>query len=469
LHYKDAILDQLAGKANVAQFVSFSPDLSQRYARIFGYEANYVFSSLQDAIETILFRSPESSVNIRSFEPSSPKTQEFIYGLKSTDAIERNLKRLANNGLYTIVNETIDVCDGGVSGVLLGDVIEFAPCDTPRCVEKPSTAALPSHLGLHLLKIIYGFTPTLDYPPNTRVEFSIHPLKRGFLHEHTIVWELEEVEKGHSKAQIYWPNRFSRFIGDKVYGLLIAHLLELPVPETTVISRRIAPFSFGQSTGSAEVWIRTCPTVQMPGKFSTYRGWHDPFELMAFEDPEGDSIASIIAQKGVEATYSGALVVSEKLSVDGQEEIIVEGTQGFGDEFMLGRKRRSTLPNKIISSVKALYQQAAVKLGPVRMEWVADSQKIWIVQLHSGTTKSSGSIIYPGKALSYHQFDVERGLEELRKLISSIEGSDQGIVLVGDVGITSHLGDVLRRAKVPSAIASTREEVDAVLRVNECL
>lgn len=458
MHYKDAILDRLASRANVAQFISFNPELEQRYARIHGYEANYEFSSLGSAIEAILARSSESSANIRSFDPNDPKSKEFIYGLKDFKEIQDTVKRLASQGLYTILNETIDICDGGVSGVLMGDVIEFAPCDTPRCVEKPGTAALPRQLGMRLLKTVYGFTPALNYATDTRVEFSIHPIRRGFLHDHTIIWELEDVGENYSKASIYWPNRFSRFIGDKVYGLLIAHLFELPVPEATVISRRVAPFRFGQATESAEVWIRTCPVVQIPGRFTTLRGWRDPFDLMTTEDPKGDAIASIMAQAGIEATYSGALLATQKTEKKDSEEIIIEGTQGFGEEFMIGRKKRAVLPDKIIGSVQDLYNQVFAKLGPVRMEWVADSKRVWIVQLHSGATKSSGRTIYPGHVLSYHRFEVEQGLEELRKLVSTIQGKGEGIVLVGNVGITSHFGDVLRRAEIPSRIEPTNKE-----------
>ncbi|MHC5761846.1 hypothetical protein, partial [Nostoc sp.] len=82
---------------------------------------------------------------------------------------------------------------------------------------------------------------------------------------------------------------------------------------------------------------------------------------------------------------------------------------------------------------------------------------IWLVQLHCGATKSSGSTIYPGNVPFYHTFEVERGLEELRNLISTIQNKEEGIILVGDVGITSHLGDVLRRAEIPSRIEPTNK------------
>ncbi|MGF1541812.1 MAG: hypothetical protein ACFCU5_15415, partial [Pleurocapsa sp.] len=393
-------------------------------------------------------RSPEHSVNIRSFDPQDPKSREFIYGLKDVSVVKDAVQRLAGEGLYTIINETIDINDGGVSGVLLGDIIEFAPGDTPRCVEKPGTAALPRQLGLNLLETVYGFLPNLDYSHHTRVEFSIHPLRCGFLRDHTIIWELEDVGVNHALAKIHWSNRFSRFIGDKVYGLLIASLLNLPVPKTTTISRKVAPFSFGKPTGNEEIWIRTCPNVQVPGKFTTHRGWIDPFHLMATEDPKGDMIASVIAQAGIDAAYSGALMVSE----DG--EIIIEGTKGFGEDFMVGIKKRDVLPDKIINLVQVLYEQISSQLGAVRMEWVADDSRVWIVQLHCGATKSSGSIIYPGNPSKYHEFDVEEGLEALRELIYHVNNHNEGILLIGDVGITSHFGDVLRKAEIPSKIIS---------------
>ena len=54
------------------------------------------------------------------------------------------LKRFSSQGLHTIVNETVDVNDGGVSGVLMHNVLEYSPDDTPRCVEKPGVASLPA-------------------------------------------------------------------------------------------------------------------------------------------------------------------------------------------------------------------------------------------------------------------------------------------------------------------------------------
>lgn len=72
------------------------------------------------------------SVNIRSFHPDSMQGNEFIYGITDVETAVCHVERLASKGLYTIVNETIDVNDGGVSGVVQNNFIEFSPGVTPR-------------------------------------------------------------------------------------------------------------------------------------------------------------------------------------------------------------------------------------------------------------------------------------------------------------------------------------------------
>ena len=40
----------------------------------------------------------------------------------------------------------------------------------------------------------------------------------------------------------------------------------------------------------------------------------------------------------------------------------------------------------------------------------------------------------------------------MRELISEIKDREIGIELIGNVGVTSHFGDLLRRARIPSRI-----------------
>lgn len=453
-HVKDKILNELAERGNVAQFVSFGPDLSQRFSRVRGYEPNHRFESVEAAVGELLAVSPESSVNVRSFEPHNPKSRAFKYGLEDPERVVTEVRALAEAGLTTIINETVNVGDGGVSGVAFEDTLEFAPEHTPRCVEDPKVvvASLPRELGLRLLHTVYGFEPDLSNQPGLRIEWSLHPLPRGFHHAHTILWEVERQPTSgtsHSVRELVrWPNHFSRFLGDKAYGLLMGHLLGLPVPRTQVIARKVAPFNFGQDTGVTERWIRTCPTEQLPGLFTTQHGWLDPFELMSKEDPEGTAIASILCQQGVQARYSGSLVAQ----ADAKPHL--EGASGFGEDFMGGRRGPETLPEEVTRAVLGLYEHVSSILGPVRFEWVWDGANVWLVQLHRGKSPGQGRVIYPGEAKGYRRFPVSQGLESLRELVEEIRGTGEGIVLVGRVGVTSHFGDVLRRAEIPSRLES---------------
>lgn len=444
---KDASLDCLAELINVAQFVSYEPHggrPKQAYSRVLGEEPNRFFANVAEAAQMLIARSADASVNVRSFSPESPLSREFIYGLARVDDVVNAVGRLTAEGLNTIVNETVDVHDGGVSGVLLGNTIEFAPDDTPRAVEKPGTASLPLGWGLRLLTTVYGFEPDLAVPESTRLEFSLHPRPRGWRHTHTLGWEIGE-HPGLALSPVpQWPNRFSRMIGDKVFGLLVAHHIGLPVPRTTVINRRVAPFTFGQATGSAEIWFRTAPIEQMPGKFTTTRGWSDPFKIMAEEDPENQSIASILGQAGVEPLYSGASIVMQT------GEITTEGLRGAGDAFMQGSAKAEMLPTSILADVKRLHANAA-ELGPVRFEWVHDGERAWVVQLHRGATTSVADVLVPGQAKHWTAFNVSQGLEKLREIIARLEPG-HGVELHGAVGLTSHIADVIRRANVPARI-----------------
>jgi hypothetical protein len=302
-------------------------------------------------------------------------------------------------------------------------------------------------MGVDMLRTIYGFEPDLSYPPRARVEFSIHPLRRGVRQAHTIIWELEISSDIKLRGDLVWPNLFSRHLGDKSFGLLVADAIGLPVPYTTVVSRNLAPFSFGRRTGTGERWIRTSPAEQMPGRFTTRKGWIDPFLLMSREDPKGKLISSVLDQDGVDARYSGAAIAGP------DSEPLIEGVVGQGVSFMQGTMAPQQLPPPIIEKVTATYVTASKQLGPVRFEWVLDDRQVWIVQLHRGATKTIGGILYPGHPTAEHRFQVDKGLEALRALISELPpGEKQGIVLLGRVGVTSHFGDLLRRARIPSRI-----------------
>jgi hypothetical protein len=448
---KDASLDFLAARGmNVAQFVSFSPaprGPAQELSRVVGEVPNHSFRNARSAIQTLLARSADHSVNVRSYEPFNPQSREFVYGLKSVDDAEDALRRLSGDGLHTIVNETIDIHDGGVSGVLMGNVLEFAPDDTPRCVEKPGTASLPRGWGRELLSTVYRFPVDLAVPFASRLEFSLHPAPRGWKQTNILVWEFSEEESPDAKPQLQWPNNFSRLIGDKVFGLLVAHQLGLAVPETTVINRRIAPFTFGLPTGWGETWIRTAPVEQVPGKFTTRRGWTDPYSLLASEDVTGTQIASVIAQQGVRPEYSGALIVGAA------NKAIIEGKAGAGDTLMLGESAPQNLPSHVRKHVLHIFEHARAALGAVRLEWVFDGERVWVVQLHRGATETTKTQITKHSAANWVPFDVAQGLEALRSLIANLD-DQTGVEIRGRVGLTSHIADVVRKANIPARMVA---------------
>ena len=460
-HHKDDILAELARMANVAQFVSFTPNLRQTHSLVRGYDPDHLFRGVEEAVGAILDASPERSVNIRSFDPASPKSQPFPYGLTTEAEVLSHLRELAGGGLHVIVCETVDVADGGVSGVVHGDIMEFSPGDTPRCVEKPGVVSLDRQVGMELIRVVYGMAPELDFPHDVRVEFSTHPIRRGYQDSHTIVWEVEHLGAPVSAHTLpHWPNNLSRMVGDKAFGLIVAHLLGCRVPRTTVFPRKLPPFTFGSSTGTGETWLRTCPPEPVPGKYTTKHGWTDPFALMQIEDPQNTGIASVLAQEGVDGRYSGALLMLDT------GETLIEGVSGAGDAFMVGRVAPELLPDSVVTRVRTESDRLRNRLGPLRLEWVLDDVgNLWVVQLHRERHEASGTMIYPGTPSGFRRFDVAEGLEALRKLVADVARTGEGIVLVGRVGRTSHMCDILRQGCVPSMCAAGLDESEVSLGV----
>jgi hypothetical protein len=446
---KDQVLDRLAHEGgNVAQFVSYGPE-GQRFSRIHGQNHEHKYSDIQTALETLLSHSGYGRINLRTFLPDKPDGNPFKYGLSNSAEAAEMVINFIGQGYYVVVNENISITDGGFSGVIFGNLIEGAPGDIPRCVEKPGCMRLPRSIGFDLIKAIYGFQFHMPFKSTYRVEFSVHPNRVGYAGDKQIIWQAEEYDPAllPQAPDIEWPNRMSRAMGDKAYGLLIASVINLPVPHTTVVSRMIPLFSFGEKIHSEEPdWVRTVPKEQSPGKFQTIRGWKDPFSIMQEDDPDNTKIAAVLIQHGLKAHYSGSAIT------DSNDQLFFEGCRGYGDKFMTGNQSPEKLPAQVQGEVNFLYERIRDKIGPARFEWVFDGRLAWVVQLHRGRTATSGNVIYPGLPKDWRIFDVSAGLEELRKLAALASENNFGIRLVGDVGLTSHFGDVLRKAKVPSTL-----------------
>jgi hypothetical protein len=451
---KDDVLANLARAANVAQFVSIRADDPNVPRHVCIRDFNGDASSLEDCIRQLLEASVESKVNVRTFSQTFSKGGEFITGLSDVQTVLSTIERITNSGISVIVNESIDIKDGGVSGVFFGNTVEFAPDDTPRCVEKPGVCRLPRDIGNKILYQVYGVSLPVGFAETQRVEFSIHPRRRGIQRSPLIIWEVElqAACDRQEDVQIMWPNRFSQHIGDKTFGLLVAYTLGHNTPFCTVVSRRIRPFVFGLSTGTNEFWCRTAPRRQLPGKLPTVLGHQDLFTLLESVDySDRDALASVLVQEGVEARFSGGAAIRQS------GDIVVEGVTGRGDGFMLGNDAPTYLPTVIQRDVKATISELRKVLGPCRMEWVHDGNKVWIVQVHVGGISSDPIRIVDGSADEWVDFYVDNGLECLRSLLSQMNLSRKGIRLIGDVGVTSHFGDLLRGFKVPSCLVRSEQ------------
>ncbi|MDO8571179.1 MAG: hypothetical protein Q7R79_00680 [bacterium] len=455
---KDEVMKNLTERGvNVASFVSFGPDGKQRFCRVRGFHPHKLFTDYESAVRAMYATGYIDLVNVRTFLPEKPDGNPFFlgvkHGFKDPSVVARFVAEHIQKGFHVIINEDVPVDDGGFSGVVMGDTVEFAACETPRCVDRDDPipcAKLSLKLTRRLVSHVYGCNFILPFSPAHRVEFSVHPGPVGYFGTKIIIWQAEDMLAPSEVATPMWPNRYSVHMGDKAFGLLMAWLHDFPVPHTQVFGRVIPPFSFGDEVHSGEgCWIRTCPRRQEPGRYTTKRGWLDPFMLMEQEDPERKYIAAIIAQQGIKAGYSGAAITGS----DGNA--IIEGKEGRGDKFMLGEVGAAELPKNVAHDVLALWYALRETFGVVRFEWVYDSyhRKAWIVQLHGGASQSVGSEIYPGEAVRWVDFKVPGDLEDLRFLSKQAREEKFGIRLVGNIGITSHPCDILRRDKIPSRLS----------------
>jgi len=170
---------------------------------------------------------------------------------------------------------------------------------------------------------------------------------------------------------------------------------------------------------------------------------------------EDVNLASVLSQDAVEALFSGASFITAY-----EEEDLIEGVAGKGDKFMVGEKNKEILPTDVVNAVKTLNNQVRCyhsELGDVSIEWVYDGTMVWVVQLNQlRVNNERGSndrrIIVDGSPSCYKKVFVEDGLENLRQKINLYKKRNIGIELIGNVGITSHFGDLLRLSNIPSIL-----------------
>jgi hypothetical protein len=167
-------------------------------------------------------------------------------------------------------------------------------------------------------------------------------------------------------------------------------------------------------------------------------------------------ISSVLIQDEVPAIYSGGSLTQ----VD--QSVYIEAKRGFSDRLMLGEEGPDV---SIRRNVRDLVEKTHLELmrlfGSVRVEWAYFDSKIWILQLQQEEAISKNNIIVPGNPIVSHDFNVREGLESLRLLVQSLKDTQEGINLVGDIGMTSHMADILREYNIPSRrLASQRSLFD---------
>lgn len=430
--YKDEILVALASVGNVARFVSFGPDGHVR--RAIPHVAPT--ASIDGAVSRLLSVSASGRVNVRTFRPEAPEGNPFIYGLTDPAEVARVVREHLGLGYHAIVNETIPTDDGGVSGVSQDGVVEVVPGATPRGVETSDPASLPPSVAIEALRIIFGVDISAAIEPGERSEFSLHPYRCGTRDEPVILWERRPVEPHAAAVLPSWPNSLSRFVGDKAYGLLMAHLYGARVPRATVICRNVAPFTFGQPTGEPRRWSRAVPAVKMPGELPTFRHWADPFAVAA---ECGDALTSILSQDDVPAEYAGAALVTP-------DAVTVEGSKGYGDTFMVGENGADKIPEAVTSAVSSDLGALRQHFGTFSAEWVYAKGAVWLVQINQLTAAEAGGYT-EADADEWVTFHATDGIDALRALLPTV--GDRGVRVEGAAGVTSHIGDILRRAGIP--------------------
>jgi hypothetical protein len=154
-----------------------------------------------------------------------------------------------------------------------------------------------------------------------------------------------------------------------------------------------------------------------------------------------------MAQQAVDPFWSGSLIAVK------DDDPLIEGVRGRGDDFMIGKQGPQHLPDDVRRQVLALFAQARRFFRPVEMEWVFDGNQVWVVQLHATAAVGDAAMIVPGNPARWVSFPVAKGLDAFQALIARARDHDTGIELVGRVGMTSHFGDLLRTAQIPSRLA----------------
>lgn len=461
-------LMKLAESVNVALFCGFRPVNGQPSFVGSNFlqnsDAFHESIDMESAVKLLFERSHMQAVSVRSHPVDDATNRSFDYWIEDPATAISLVYEYARQNCVVVVNEGIPVETLTCAGVVQDEIIEFAPMDTPRCVELAGVCSLPRKWGENILRYVFGIGLDLESFRQHRVEFSMHKFEAGSRNNRVLIWEVEPAAAIQTQPLI-WPNRFSRFLGDKAFGLLIAEQMGLRIPRTRYFHREFGiEFAFGIPTNSKDHIDRICPTDQIndQGSSPTLRnqaakplsfltqfegeksGQNDPFKGVAYH---GFKYPSVLRQDWIHPHSSG------KTATRTNGDPLHEGVSGSGFDYMLGHSPPEALNQVVVRDLDALFWELKSTLGDVEFEWVHDGSKLWVVQLNQSGSLAEFDWIYKGTPDKWINIDGFGSYNEFRKLVKNLN-SGIGVLVEGRFGLTSHKAGLLRSSQIPSKFST---------------
>lgn len=443
---KDSVLKKLSKEWDVANFVSVSPMGEVRASNL-----SLLTEDLETDLKRILEESPRHLVNVRSFctDAENIKT-EFVLGLGDIGDILRQVEKNCENGLYSIVNENIDPCDGGVSGVLHGDIIEFVTNGTPRDVEKgEKVISLGKAIGIKMLEQYYDvdLERLRSLPMNSRIEFAITRDKR------LLVWEVKQLPNqglARKKMDLNVDSLFVETIREKVFGLLLVNALRLNVVESTVVNSIGNTVSFGKKVqGESEldtVIYRASPSRFSPGEFDNSESSINVDIVERIKELEERDGITYLAQKKLNTKLVGGVISSK-----GRR--LVEFSDGNGQDFMLGKaipiEYQGDDLGLIVSQVDYICSRIESLVGnSFKLELIVDEfETVYVAQFNVINDVQQQIVISKEERENALEVDVKEETPlSLANRLEYLEVRGKQVDLVvfkGNIGHTSHFCDVV--------------------------
>jgi hypothetical protein len=115
---------------------------------------------------------------------------------------------------------------------------------------------------------------------------------------------------------------------------------------------------------------------------------------------------------------------------------------------MLGEQEHEILPNEVILNINDTLKKMNQLIGPCNIEWVFDGSTVWVVQVNNAKLKNQK--INTDSRFEWVPFIYSKNrIEDFRKTVFELRGTDKGINVIGKVSPLSHLGEIAEIYDVP--------------------